>query len=298
MENATPIPSWNSTVFQLDTANGRYALRLHRPGIRPEHHIRGELALLRHLHSWGLRVPEPVAASTGQELLLDHDSDGSPRYYDLTRWLEGTVRRQRHGLGTMDAERLGTTLGDLHLASRAFACGQEGRPTFSAAGWVLTEATTDHLKAIASWFSPGQVALLQNVIDCLQPALSTLSRTDRDSGAIHQDFILGNCLWHHGHLGVVDFADWGVGPYLYDLAPMLTNIGDQPRLREAFLAGYGSRMPLSAAQQALLPLLEAGRHLSFCLQNVEKASRGLPTPPLDVHLPVRIGEIRDLMPLT
>lgn len=279
VENATPIPSWNSTVFRLDTASGRYALRLHRPGIRPEGHIRGELALLRDLHSQGLRVPEPVATSTGQDLLLDHDSDGSPRSYDLTRWLEGTVRRQRHGLDTTDAQRLGETLGDIHLASRAFPCGLAERPTFGDAVWVLTEATTDHLEAIASWISPEDMALLEHVVSCIQPALNTLSSTERKPGAIHNDFILGNCLWHQGDLGVVDFADWGVGPYLYDLAPMLTNIGDRPRMHEAFLAGYDSRVPLSAAQEAVLPLLEAVRHVSFCLHNVDKARRGLSTHP-------------------
>lgn len=292
----TPLPSWNSSVFRLDTATGRYALRVHRSHARLEGHIRGELAFLRHLTSHRIHVPDPVSSFTGEDVLISQASDGSPRYYDITRWLEGTVRRPRHGLDVTDAQQLGTTLGDVHLASRAFAPQPQGRPTLGDPTWLLSGATADDVEPIASWFGPDDRALLEDVIDRVRPALASLSSEERQSGAIHQDFILGNCVWQQGVLGILDFADWGVGPFLYDLAPMLTNIGDQPRMRAAFLTGYRSRQPLSGAQEAVLPLLEAVRHVSFCFRSIDKAMHDLPTPPLDVHLPVRIAEIRLLQP--
>ncbi len=46
----------------------------------------------------------------------------------------------------------------------------------------------------------------------------------------------------------------------------------------------------------MLPLLEAVRHVSFCFRSIDRAMHDLPTPPLDVHLPVRIAEIRLLQP--
>jgi Ser/Thr protein kinase RdoA (MazF antagonist) len=286
------LPSWNSTVFRLTTPTGSYALRMHGRGGRLVADIRRELALLRHLGRRGLRVPGPVAARTGEDLF----SDGSPRHYDVTSWLDGNVRRR--DLHPDDARPLGDTLARIHDASRSFDPAGAGEPSsVGDPAWLLSAATADDVESIASWFSAADRAVLAEVVDAVGPTLATLDEHEVESGLLHKDFILGNCVWHPNGLGVLDFADAGTGPFLYDLAPMLTNIGHEPALRTAFLAGYRSRLPLSAAQERALPLMEAVRHVSFCFRNIAKATRGVTTPPLDVHLPARIAEIRLLLPL-
>jgi Ser/Thr protein kinase RdoA (MazF antagonist) len=111
---------------------------------------------------------------------------------------------------------------------------------------------------------------------------------------IHNDFILGNCLWQGSRLSVLDFADCGVGLYLYDLAPMLTNL-EAPELQDAFLAGYSSKRPLSEGDNQRLPLLQAVRHVRACLVSIAKAQRNEPIPPLEVHLASRMTDIHTLM---
>ena len=284
------LPSWNSTVFRLRTPAGPYALRAYDPGRRTVADIRRELAFLRHLDQRGLRVPVPVSAQTGEDLF----TDGSRRHYDVTSWLDGTVRRR--DLHADDVRRLGETLAHIHDASRSF---DPGRVEPAAAGdptWLLTAAIADDIGSLAAWFSAADLAVLAEAVAAIGPTLAALQEDELECGLLHKDFILGNCVWHGTRLGILDFADARTGPFLYDLAPMLTNIGHEPALRTAFLAGYRSRLPLSAAQERALPMMETVRHVSFCFKNIAKATQGMITPPLEVHLPARITEIRLLLP--
>lgn len=113
-------------------------------------------------------------------------------------------------------------------------------------------------------------------------------------GILHKDFILGNCLWHKDTVSVLDFADCGVGPYLHDLAPMLTDLDDLD-LQGSFLEGYTSLCPLTQRDVGLLPLMQAVRHVNACLSIIGKARRGELIPPLKEHLAVRLSQIHELI---
>lgn len=288
-----PIPTWNSVVFRVQTAHRRYALRVHEPDKRHPDAIRGELAFLRHLRSHGLPVPEPLRSSGGEDLLAAGDTDASTHHYDVTSWMSGAVRR--NGLDTSDARRLGATLARIHRASLTFTAMPEWPPPVHGELWLLANASADDVKPVASWFPPGDQAVLEQALAKIRPTLATLDGRELAAGTLHLDFILGNCLWQDGELSVVDFAEACKGPLLYDLAPMLTNLGDEPTLRSGFLAGYRSERPLSANQEAALPALEAVRHISSCFRLISRARQGRYGPALDVHLPYRIAELRLLM---
>ncbi|HEX5495609.1 MAG TPA: phosphotransferase [Mycobacteriales bacterium] len=290
-----PIATWNSAVFRLRTRHGTYALRVHQAGGRHPDVIRGELAFLRHLRSHGLPVPQPLQSSCGEDLFTGTGVDGSTRYFDVTTWMGGVVRR--NGLDVSDADRLGATLARIHLTSLTFTRMPERIPPVHSDLWLLAEASADDVESIAPWFSPGDRAVLERALAGILPTLAQLDSREREAATLHNDFILGNCLWQDGKLSVVDFADAAIGPLVYDLAPMLTNIGDEPILRSAFLAGYRSQRPLSANQEAVLPMLEAVRHVAFCFDLVTRAAQGRYGPPLDVHLPHRVSELRLLIPL-
>jgi Ser/Thr protein kinase RdoA (MazF antagonist) len=288
-----PIASWNSAVFRVSADVGRYALRVHAPTGRPEAALRRELNFLGALIGHGVSVPEPVPTLEGGDVFSSLDGEGRLWRFDLTTWLDGEVRRR--GLSGQDADRLGTTLARIHVVARRFAGGAwetdgAGDPVGLLRGFGAGELDGTH-----AWLGPEDRALLSEVGQRIEETLGGLAADDVVSGLLHRDFILGNCLWSGEALHVLDFADCGVGPLLYDLAPMLTNIGDDPVLREAFLAGYARHLPLSDAQQEALPMLEAARHASFCLLNIERARRGVATPPLERHLPVRMAEIRRLL---
>jgi Ser/Thr protein kinase RdoA (MazF antagonist) len=294
IETIDPIPTWNSVVFRLRTTDGAYALRVHEPGGRHPDVIRGELAFLRHLGSHDLPVPEPLQSSSGDDLVTSTAGDDL-RYYDATTWMAGVVRRD--GLAASDARVLGTTLARIHLASLTFTGIPERSAPVHEETWLLANATALDVESIAPWFPPTDQAVLQQALARVQPRLAKLDRSELEEGTLHKDYILGNCLWRDGDLSVIDFAEARSGPLLYDLAPMLTNIGDEPALRHAFLAGYRSERSLSAKQEAALPVLEAVRHISSCFSMISRAKNGLYGPRLDVHLPYRLSEVRNLLPL-
>lgn len=287
----TPIRSWNTPIFRVDTTAGSYALRLHRPGFRSEAHLRGELALLKHLASFELAVPVPVSTSTG-ELLLTLEVDGVPsQYCDVTTWIEGEVRRQ---LEPVNAYQLGIMLARIHLAARAFVLPADAALPHYDAVSLLTETSPYNPGPLGAWFSRVDLEVIREVALRAQPVLQ-LAHEEGEVGPIHNDLILGNCLWHGDEVRVLDFADCGVGPYLYDLAPMLTNFSDETSVREGFLEGYLSLRPLSSKHREALPPLEAVRHVRVCLWAIGKAQRGEVAPPLERHLEVRMSEIHKLM---
>jgi Ser/Thr protein kinase RdoA (MazF antagonist) len=294
VESIDPIPTWNSVVFRLRTSDGAYALRVHEPGGRHPDVIRGELAFLRHLRAHDLPVPEPLQSSSGDDLASSTDGDDS-RNYDVTTWMIGDVRRD--GLAPSDAHLLGATLARVHLASLTFTGPPKQAPPAYEETWLLANASADDVESIAPWFSPADQAVLEQALARVQPRLAELDRSELVEGTLHKDYTLGNCLWIDGDLSVIDFAEARTGPLLYDLAPMLTNIGDEPDLRHAFLGGYRSERSLSASQEAALPVLEAVRHVSSCFSMVSRAKNGLYGPGLDIHLPYRLSEVRTLLPL-
>ncbi len=288
----TPVGSWNTPVFRVDTTTGSYALRLHRPGSRSEAYFHGELTFLKHLASCKLAVPIPVSTLTGEFLLALEETGVPPRYCDVTTWLEGEVRRQ---LEPTDAYQLGVMLARIHLASRTFVLPSRAKlPRYDAVS-LLTEASPYDPGPLGAWFSEDNLAVIHEVMRQSQADFSQLSHEKGEVGTIHNDFILGNCLWQDDDVRVLDFADCGVGPYLYDLAPMLTNFSDEILLRESFLEGYSSLCPLSSKHREVLPLLEAVRHVRVCLWLIGKVQRGEVAPPLERHLGARVSEIRRLM---
>jgi Ser/Thr protein kinase RdoA (MazF antagonist) len=288
----TPIRSWNNPVFRVDTTAGCYALRLHRPAFRSEAHLRGELAFLRYLASSGLAVPAPVPTLTGN-FLLELEETGVPTWYcDVTIWLEGEVRRH---LEPVAAYQLGLMLARIHLASRALVLPPKAElPRYDAAS-LLTEASPHDPGPLEVWFAQEDLEVIHEVTRQAQTVFSQLSHDEAGVGTIHKDFILGNCLWHGSNVRVLDFADCGVGPYLYDLAPMLTNFSDEPALRGQFIEGYESLLTLPPKHKTVLPLMEAVRHVSSCVWILGKVRRGEVVPPLERHLEARMTEVRKVM---
>ncbi|MEQ4210238.1 phosphotransferase [Actinopolymorpha sp. B9G3] len=294
IEAIEPIDTWSGAVFRVRTGHGPYALRAHEPGKRHPDMIRGELAFLRHLRSCGLPVPEPLQSSSGDDLFTASGGDSSPRYYDATTWMSGVVRRD--GLAESDAHRLGVTLARIHVASLTFARLPQQSPPVHDEIWLLANASAEDVEPIAPWFSPSDQAVLEQALAKVRRRLAALDGSELEEGALHMDYTLGNCLWQDGDLSVIDFAEARRGPLLYDLAPMLTNIGDEPTLRRSFLAGYRSERSLSANQEAALPAMEAVRHINSCFAMIATAQQGIYGPALDVHLPYRLSEVRNLLP--
>ncbi|MEM8533568.1 MAG: phosphotransferase [Chloroflexota bacterium] len=286
-QDVVPIRGWNTSVFCITTGKGRFALRLHEGDARPESHLRAELAFLNHLHETGLSVPIPINNRQGtflSKLVLANEIV----FCDLTTWLEGNVRRKR--LDQSDAYQLGQNLGHIHDASKTFVLPVDA--TFPC--YDLTMLSPAIAQPLEPWFNKQDRAIVEHIVNQASVVLSKEIIKEDDMGIIHKDYILGNCLWHKGKLSILDFAESGRGLYLYDLATMLTNIGDQASLRIGFIQGHTSVVPLSHGILERLSLLEAIRHVNTILWNIEKAKLG-EGPDLTRHLNIRMAEIRALV---
>lgn len=282
-DHIIPLPGWNNPIVRVESSGTTFALRWHKQRNRTEVQIRAELALLQVLVRSSLRTPQPLPTLTGDFLLA---SEG--HFYDLTGWLPGTVRRG--DLEPGDAHTLGLTLATLHQATSLLSL-PDALPRYLEPFSVKSKKS---VRSLEPYFTADEFATVHDIERWATLVFAEQIQKPGSFGIIHNDFILGNCLWQKSVVSVVDFADCGIGLYLYDLAPMLTNI-DAPELQKAFLEGYTSKRPLSEEDLGFLPLMQAVRHVRACLSSIAKVQRGEPGPPLEKHLASRMGDIRALL---
>ncbi len=286
-QNVLPVRGWNTSVFSITTTKEHFALRIHTGNSRSEFHLQAELALLKHLNEAGLSVPKPIR-NENEEFLTRLESPKGLIFYDLTTWLDGDVRRK--GLVQCDAYELGQNLGRIHEASKTFILPSN----VAFPDYDITMLSPMIAQPLEPWFNEQDSEMVEYIVNQARTLLSQERIEKKDIGIIHKDYILGNCLWQEGKLSVLDFAECGLGLYLYDLATMLTNFSDQPTLQEALIKGYTSIIPISQEMLKRLPILEATRHLNTIFWNIEKAKLG-EGPDLEPHINVRMAEIRGVI---
>lgn len=228
-------------VFEMALPSGaRAALRLHRAGYQSHEAIRSELWWCTELAAAGLPVPAPLPALDGRLLLPLADG----RHASAIAWMEGEALGEaalpfaRPVAEVLDLyHALGALLARVHQATDALALPQDfTRPRWDLAGLVgedpLWGRFWDHPAA-----SPEQRAVLIRARDALRERLAG------DQGLIHADVLRENVLVKGRSVSMIDFDDAGFGFRLYDLGTALVQTWahpEQPQLREALMAGYGT----------------------------------------------------------
>lgn len=111
---------------------------------------------------------------------------------------------------------------------------------------------------------PAERAVLGRLDEVLRARLAAFGQTADRYGLVHADLRLANLLVHGPETFVIDFDDCGWGWLLYDLGAALSFIEDDPRvpaLIDAWVAGYRTIRPLSAADEAEIPTFVLMRRL-------------------------------------
>jgi Ser/Thr protein kinase RdoA (MazF antagonist) len=227
-------------VFEMMTQEGRAALRLHRGGYQSPDAIRSELWWCAELARAGLPVPAALQARNGQFLTAMPDG----RHASAIAWMEGEALGEA-GLPftrplpeTLDLyHALGALLVRMHRATDALTLPQGfARPRWDRDGLVgetpFWGRFWDHPAA-----TPDQRETLIRARDALRERLAG------DVGLIHADVLRENVLVNGGSVSLIDFDDSGFGFRLYDLGTALVQTvyhHEQPQLREALMAGYGT----------------------------------------------------------
>ncbi len=234
------------------------------------------LALMKHLASRGIPVPDPAQDAKGVYL---HKLKGKPA--TVVNKLPG---KSALAPGVAHCAAVGDMLARMHLAARDFPLAQ---PNLRGLPWW-----NETVPVILPYLEAPQVALLQSELAYQNHVAQSSRYTALPRGAIHADLFRDNVLFESGAdardggpapvlSGFFDFYFAGVDSWLFDIAVCLndwcidldTGITD-PARTASLLQAYAAVRPLSTAERALLPAMARAGALRFWISRL-----------WDLHLP-------------
>ena len=247
---------------------GRFALRLHRPGYRTLAELQSELDWMAMLADGGLTVPRPIPSLAGKLVEMVEDTPIS-----VLTWLPGRMVGAQGALdGITDRpgymRKLGALLARLHELSDAWT----PPPGFTRPRWDHPGLTGEAPLWGPFWenpdLTPDQRRAVLEARDRADRDLTRLAGT-LDFGLIHADAITENVMIDGDTLMLIDFDDGGWGFRAFDLATVLMRqltAPDYPALRAALVQGYARPMPALD----LLLMLRALTYLGWIIPRMDE----------------------------
>lgn len=249
-------------VYMIRNADTRYALRAWRAGLHSDAAVRFELHFLKHLRAAGIPVVTGIPAPNG-EFFTAVDAPEGRRQIAMFGWAGGVTLAQQPDVER--ARRLGAEIARIHLAGRNFT-GEEPRPfgfdrNIRNKMHFLTERLADRPDDAKFYEKAGQAILAAMVR--VQPSLP--------AGPIHGDIHARNAFFEDGKIQILDFDTCGEAPWLHDVTCFVwanayiafENPGLRNGIAEAFVAGYESVRPFTAAEKDAWALWTAAKELSY-----------------------------------
>ncbi len=240
--------------YQVRTTAGDFILTLYEKRVDPAD-LPWFLGLMEHLARRGISCPEPVRGRDGASL---RTLAGRPAC--LTTFLPGVWPRR---VRPEHCAPVGAALAALHVAGRDYAAtranalGPSGWPPLLARCGPRADEVQGGLAAELAAASAGILAAWPRGL----PA-----------GQIHADLFPDNVFFLDGRLsGLIDFYFAATDLLAYDVAVCLNAWCFEPDFQfnvtkaRAMLRAYAAVRPLSAAEQAALPVLCQGAALRFLL---------------------------------
>ncbi|MCU0499347.1 MAG: phosphotransferase [Anaerolineae bacterium] len=248
----TLIHHANNVVYRVHAGTHHYALRIHRRGLKRLAWIRSELHWLNALRMADFRVPMPAAP-------LYQDGEN---YAVLFHWHSGSVA-QLTDITPERAYQIGGFAARLHAHVWTPPADFE-RPRLDAEGLFGAQSPYQSTTEDAL-INPSQREIIHQAETVILAHLTDLDTKPDSFGLIHGDLIPKNLIFDGDQVIALDFDDCGFGYYLYDLAPLLWFMRDQPDypvIRAALVEGYRSIRPEIYAPAAALDSLIAARHIA------------------------------------
>ncbi|MEP9375775.1 phosphotransferase [Aquabacter sp. CN5-332] len=248
--------SENANFRATGTGTCDMVFRVHRPGYHSRDEIASELSWLEALRGEGVvPVPRPIGLRDGG-LIADIDDGGTPRHVVAFEFLPGREPEAGDDLVAWFGQ-LGAMTAGLHQHAGAWA-----RPAgFRRKVWNF-HTSIGRTPLWGDWraglgLDVAGRKVLERTAAVLEEELNRIGEGPDAFGLIHADLRLANLLVDGPHLSLIDFDDCGFSWFLYDFAAAISFIEHEPYvgdLQEAWIAGYRSRMPLSDARAAQLPV--------------------------------------------
>lgn len=247
-----------NATYLLDDGGRRLVLRVHRIGYRGAGDIESELAWIAALRASGaVDTPAPVPGRDGTALrILPASGRGPPRHAVAFEFAPGR-EPPRDGDLVAWFRRLGEVTARMHAHVRAWPLP----PGFRRQHWDF-ETMFGPCPIWGSWragagLDPQGAAVLERALGLIESRTRRFGRDTRRFGLVHADLRLANLIVDRDRLTVIDFDDCGFSWLAYDFAAAVSFMEDDPlvpALAASWAAGYRSVLPLSAADEAELPV--------------------------------------------
>jgi Ser/Thr protein kinase RdoA (MazF antagonist) len=228
----TLLRSLVNDVYEVITADARFVLKLYRYGGRAPDEIRWETGLSAHLVANGLRTPRVVALPDGDAVGL-LDAPEGPRPFVLQEFLEGTTPSYEEGV----YREFGVLVARFHEMADSFVSEFPRR----------TAALSHSLDELRPHLAAAEENLLRALADAVRNNLAQYSPA---RGICHGDVTLDNLLATGNGLALYDFDLAAFGYRAADF----TGVAATPYW-PAFKAGYTTRLPITAEDEAAIPYL-------------------------------------------
>lgn len=249
LRSAVLLRSWMNEVYQIQTSQGSYILKVYRHGWRSAEEVAYEVSLAQHLAAHGLAVATPIPRRDGAYVGSLAAPEGQ-RAVLLISTLRG-----RPPVPPTDAIyfKLGQLIGRMHRALDNFR-SEYPRSALDLSSLAETplQWLSPHLQA-----RPADYEFLQTLVGRVRARLAYLHAVSPLSwGHMHGDATLDNVLiGEDGQLAVYDFDQSGPGWRGYELQGVYhyASLIERPSFWESVVAGYRSAQPLAETDVAAMP---------------------------------------------
>ncbi|HKX08095.1 MAG TPA: phosphotransferase [Stellaceae bacterium] len=239
--------------YLVETARGRYVLRVYRVDWRTADEIAYEMAVLEHLGRKRVPVALPVRRRDGAVVDWVSAPEGSRAAVLLTH----APGREPDG-SDEDCRRYGRAVAAVHAATDDF---DTGHVRF---GLDLDHLLMEPMAAIRPFLRhrPADLDTVETIVATLARRIAALPAREVDRGFCHGDFHGDNAHIDGDTVTMFDFDCGGPSWRAYDIAVFRWRWGDDEagdRRWAAFLEGYRALRPIGAMDLAAVPLFVAAR---------------------------------------
>ncbi len=237
----------HNQVYRVDVpGTGRFVLRMNTRSRISDGAIASQLDWLKALaQDASVVIPEPVPLPDGA-LYTMVEVAGAPQPWRcvVLRWVDG---RHARTLTPAHMAAMGSTVAHVHRQSRQF--GLPPGFTCPRYDWARLFGPTSLLGSAHghTLMRPEDYAVLLHARDKISAAMSALGEQPDYFGVIHGDLSTRNFVFKQGQACLIDFDEFGLGYYLFDLMCTLmwsVDRDDYRVLRDALLSAYERIQPL------------------------------------------------------
>lgn len=249
--------SENYTYRVDEPSSGRtFALRVHRPGYHTAQEIESELEWIDALGRDGwIETACAVPSMDGSRVCQVETAGLGTRNVVMFEWLAGEMPDPDAGDLLPGFRTLGALSAQMHRHAQTWT----PPPGFVRFAWDYDTTLGDrgHWGRWQDGLGMGrqELELLGRLDATLRSRLGAYGRGPDRFGLVHADIRLANLLVEGDHVRVIDFDDCGFSWFMYDFATTVSFIEDHPdvpQLKDAWVEGYRSVVPLDPADQAEL----------------------------------------------